>query len=259
MNDFPVISRDRMLKVAPAIFAQTPANHVSQEYKFVPTIGVIDIMEKNGFEVIGVKQQKVRNADRKESTKHKVNLRRSGFGIHAQALGGIYPIATLINSHDWSSNLEFDYGIGRQICGNLAIGFASQLGSFRCRHDSMVQDIASIIGKFSDYVSAMMNVADSWNSKQLSDSALLEFSKIAAEIRFGESATPDHAKALLIPRRDMDNANTLWTVYNRIQENATQGGVKQGGMSRTIRAVSNIAADKEVNVRLFETAKQFAE
>lgn len=77
--------------------------------------------------------------------------------------------------------------------------------------------------------------------------------------RFGEEHQPVTEAQALSPRRWQDEKNDLWTVFNRLQENLSKGGLvgrsAQGKRSRT-RAVNGIDGDLKLNRALWVMAEQ---
>lgn len=64
---------------------------------------------------------------------------------------------------------------------------------------------------------------------------------------------------ILSPRRWQDEQNDLWTIFNRLQENLSKGGLSgrsaQGKLSRT-RAVNGIDGDIKLNRALWVMAEK---
>lgn len=246
--------RDR----APAVFAQAPASHVSQHYKFVNTESVLNTLMENGWDPIAANQQKVRKASRTDGTKHTVLLRHSNTPTQAVELGGLIPTLRIINSHDWSSRFSMFFGMLRLVCSNGLTVSGAQFAGFDVRHDAVAEDVGKILGRFNSYSNMMLDTAERWSKVELSRDRAGEFFMGAARIRFGEDANSDHAHTLNMVRRPEDVEPTLWNAYNIAQENAMKGGGKRGQMKRLSRPLTNIATAHDVNTRLFEFAATFA-
>jgi predicted transcriptional regulator len=62
--------------------------------------------------------------------------------------------------------------------------------------------------------------------------------------------------------RKEDEGNTLWKVFNRVQEHLTHGGFvvkNKAGKQRKVRKITNMLADVELNQNLWEMATQFTD
>ena len=72
-------------------------------------------------------------------------------------------------------------------------------------------------------------------------------------------AAPILPEQLLGARRNADQAQDLWTTYNRVQENLIQGGLRgrtaAGKRTRT-RAVNSISEDTRINKALWQLTEE---
>jgi len=69
-------------------------------------------------------------------------------------------------------------------------------------------------------------------------------------------------EALIKPMRSGDSPDTVWAVYNRIQEKIIKGGFQRitlkDSISRRVRPVTNIGLDVAINKSLWELAAEYA-
>ena len=256
INQLP-ITLDQVRNIAPSVFAERPADYVSPAYNFVQTSKILELMMEAGWKIIHAKQQKVRDVSKKDHTKHTILLRNPQFeGV--RTLGGLIPTIKMFNSHNWASTFGMNAGMMRLVCGNGLLVSGPEYANFNIRHDKVMEDIMIILETFRTYVEKMFERANRWNSIQVAPAMIDEFASRAAVIRFGESATKDHANALIQVQRIEDDSPTLWNIFNTVQENAIKGGNKTGDMKRRIRSVTNIDADREINTKLWELADEYA-
>ena len=107
-----------------------------------------------------------------------------------------------------------------------------------------------------------------WKQIILTDEEQLILAEEALGLRYDESA-PIQADKLLTVRRNADQGSDLWTVFNRVQENTTQGGFRYrtesvpGDASTTRRSrtreVKGIDQNTKLNRALFSLAAKMAE
>lgn len=92
----------------------------------------------------------------------------------------------------------------------------------------------------------------------MSDIQITEFAGKAAMIRFGENVAVDLDELLEVERNE-DSGNSLWTVFNRVQEKLITGGCsyKMGAKMRKARAVKNFSQDLKINEALWELAEEY--
>lgn len=241
----------------PAAFADKPAEHVSENYQFVRTADILQPFFDEGWGVMHACQQKVRSEEKNSETKHKIIL-APNMDIAALELGGLLPTINWVNSNDWSSRVEAMFGMMRLACTNGLIVKGAQFMQFSVRHDNIHEDIQTIMAQFRFNANQMLDTANAWNEITLDRQSQNTLAMAAARIRFGDEANSDHADSLLIARRSIDAEPTLWNIFNRIQENATKGGVKVGSMKRKSRKITNIRKDISINTELFDLVNTFA-
>lgn len=243
----------------PAVYASTPAAHVSPRYKFVPTMEYIQAFESRGWKVTSSLAQNKRKGS-VEHGKHMVTMLHEDFDrVPTTNLGGLVPRIHLVNSHDWSSAFKVIMGIFRLVCSNgmmVAHGAVSQ-ASFT-HHAATARDISEVLtDAFFLNVQQSMKAAEVWSRIELSDDEAMNFATIARNLRFGEDSEVK-PEALLTPRRNEDAGTNLWLTFNRLQENTTKGGMRFAGMQRASRPLVGIDATVKVNSGLWEAAETIA-
>ena len=92
--------------------------------------------------------------------------------------------------------------------------------------------------------------------KVISATDALQFAKEASDIRGGKI----DPKALLTVRRDEDKEDTLWNVFNRVQENLIRGGVEgvspNGRRTRTL-GIKAMGSTVKTNLKLWDLAENY--
>jgi len=250
------LNNEQLRQRAPAIFAENPANKVSDRYAFVPTHRVLSVMQDAGFVPIFASQQKVRSDDRLDTTKHQVMLRRDNVQLRARSVGDVLPTLHVVNSHDWSSRFEVRHAMLRLACANGMMIESGVFSAYSIRHDTLMEDIGNLIQRFMSGVSHMQDTIDTWSGIQLDSDKRHDFARRAMMLRFPD-ATAEMADRILIPQRAADMGDDLWTTYNRIQEYIIRGGFK--GERRRARAIGNIDKGVELNTQLFALAESYAQ
>ncbi|EOG1984949.1 TPA: DUF932 domain-containing protein [Proteus mirabilis] len=252
------IRRDRPLTIeelfrtVPSMFSEEKHNSRSERYTYIPTITLLDSLQKEGFYPFFACQTRVRDVSRREHTKHMLRLRR-----HDQIMGVQVPEIILLNSHDGSSSYQMLPGLFRAVCANgLVCG--DVLGEVRVPHKGDV--VGKVIEGAYEVLDTFEQVAEKRESMQsllLSPAAQQAFAEAALTYRFGEEFQPVTREQILQPRRFEDKKEDLWTVYQRLQENLIKGGLSgrtiKGKRART-RAVNGIDGDIKLNKALWVMA-----
>ncbi|WP_275075304.1 DUF932 domain-containing protein [Providencia rettgeri] len=253
------IRRDRPLTIeelfrtVPSVFSEEKHDSRSERYTYIPTITLLDSLQKEGFYPFFACQTRVRDVSRREHTKHMLRLRR-----HDQINGVQVPEIILLNSHDGSSSYQMLPGLFRAVCANGLI-YGDVLGEVRVPHKGDV--VNQVIEGAYEVLETFDHVAEKRESMQslmLPPPAQHAFAQAALTYRFGEEHQPVTREQILQPRRFEDKKEDLWTVYQRLQENLIKGGLSgrtaKGQRSRT-RAINGIDGDIKLNKALWVMAE----
>ncbi|WP_458031150.1 DUF932 domain-containing protein, partial [Providencia stuartii] len=92
------LTTEELFRTVPSVFSEEKHNSRSEKYCYIPTITLLDSLQKEGFYPFFACQTRVRDASRREHTKHMLRLRREG-----QITSQQVPEIILLNSHDGSS------------------------------------------------------------------------------------------------------------------------------------------------------------
>lgn len=268
------MTRDAMMRFAPSIFATEAHDSRSDRYTYVPTIAILEGLEKEGFQVVEVSQSRARDVTRKEFTRHIVKMRR---GEHAFGRPGEHvfredreeiPEVCLVNSHDGSSSYQMFAGLFRLLCNNglmVACGIATEI---RVPHsgDILGRVIEGAYTVVSDFDKVREN-ADRMKRITLDAGERQAFARAAIVAKYGDleegkTAYPVTAEQILTPRRTGDEGADLWRTFNRAQENLVQGGQRAArtatGRRNRTRPVTGVAQNVTLNRALWTLADEMA-
>jgi hypothetical protein len=257
--DIP-LSEEQMRSCAPSIFAAGKHVSRSERYTYIPTIDVLRGLQREGFEPFMVAQGRSRVEGRSDYTKHMIRLRHAA-QVRARAEANEI---ILINSHDGASSYQMLAGVFRFVCCNgLVCGTVAN--DIRVPHKGNVQNDV-IEGAFrvledfrgvDDSVQAMKALALQPEEQQA-------FATAALALRYGDRTegqppAPVGAAQLNEPRRVEDTGASLWSTFQRVQENALRGGLPgrtvQGRRMHT-REVASIDRGVGLNRALWVLAEE---
>ncbi|ECL0730501.1 DUF945 domain-containing protein [Salmonella enterica] len=248
------LTHEELMQYTPSVFGEDKHTSRSEKYTYIPTITLLENLRREGFEPFFACQSRVRDPGRRDYTKHMLRLRRAG-----QITGQQVPEIIILNSHSGESSFQLLPGMWRQVCANgLVCG--QSFGEIRVPHRG---DIA---GKVIEGAYDVLGVFDRVEEKREAMQSLLlpppaqqALAKAALTYRFGEEHQPVAATQILTPRRYEDRKDDLWSVFNRIQENLSKGGLPgrtaKGKRTHT-RAVNGIDGDVRLNRALWVMAEQ---
>lgn len=247
------LTHEELMQFVPSVFSEGKHVSRSERYTYIPTITLLDNLQREGFRPFFACQTRVRDESKREHTKHMLRLRREG-----QITGKQVPEIILLNSHDGSSSYQMLPGLFRAVCSNgLVCG--ESFGEVRVPHkgnvvERVIEGAYEVLGIF-DRVEEKQ---DAMQSLMLPPPAQQALAKAALTYRFGEEHQPVTESQLLAPRRWQDESRDLWTTFQRIQENLIKGGLNgrnaKGGRTHT-RAIKGIDGDVKLNRALWVMAE----
>lgn len=247
------LTREELMQVVPSVFGEDKHASRSERYSYIPTITLLENLQREGFQPFFACQTRVRDLSKREHTKHMLRLRRAG-----QITGQQVPEIILLNSHDGSSSYQMLPGIFRSVCTNSLV-CGQSFGEIRVPHkgnvvEKVIEGAYEVLGVFD----RVEEKRDAMQSLLLPPAAQQAMANAALTYRFGEEHQPVTATQILTPRRYEDRQDDLWTTYQRLQENLLKGGLPgrtaKGKRSHT-RAVNGIDGDVKLNRALWVMAE----
>lgn len=251
---------DQIRAKAPSVFATHAAANVSEKYAYLPTYQAVRDMRTMGLEVASVREGYKRSPEGRNFAIHELRMRRPGDVAQGRQLGELFPEVILRNSHDRTSGFDLSAGLFRLVCLN-GMTVADHAFNVKLRHvgrnqvDKLYAGVAQII----ESLPRTIEIAASWREINLASEQIERLANRAAEIR-GSSLMLDAGQILRLRRWD-DQGSNLWSVFNRLQENLTVGGMRghnATGQRRRLQGIRTLAADVNFNQKLWTAASELA-
>ncbi len=242
-----------------AIDAIHAASRTSEKYGFVSTRSVIDNLTNLGFTTRSVQIQRVNKEERKGFQKHIVRMQHSSL---MPKVGDEFPEIVLINSHDGGCSYRMMLGMLRLICTNGMVSGNIQ-DEIRFVHrkiniDRINDGVMQMVGR----AARLGDVVSRMKSRELTLPEQASFVEEAVKLRYNApEAGSDYSDqrewqhrlhSMNQLRRYEDRGSDLWRIFNRIQENLTQGRRGSG-----VRRITSPTTDLNVNRELWNLAEQF--
>lgn len=261
------LSNDQLRSSVPSIFALEPWQHMSERYRFVPTVQVLDRMQEEGFFPVRAMQGRTRIEGKGEVTKHMIRLRHRSIMDNPRFVGQEIPEIVLLNSHDGTSAYQLFAGIFRLVCLNGMVVESSSFGKVHAKHSGS-EDLPSRVIEASyeviENAPAIMEQVETMKAIPLRRDAQVAFANAASELR--PTKLEIDPVRLLESRRSVDNASAdggrdLWHTMNVVQENIMRGGLRgrtANNARRRTAAVANVTDDVRINRGLWRLAEEMA-
>jgi len=253
------LTNEQLKQQAPTLFTQEPSSEVSDKYHFIPTINVIEEIKANNWYPVTVSQANVRDESKEGKQQHMVRFRHFDDLLHPQD-NAIELL--LFNSHDRSKSFSISAGIYRFVCANGLVIADSVFQSYKIKHlGERENDVVKAINNITDIKPQLMDNIHQLESIKLSQEEKESFAKSSIPLRFEKHLEINH-NDLLIPHREQDEKDDLYTVLNVIQENLLRGNIsginKDTNRKFTSKEITSISKDVEVNKGLWELTQRIA-
>jgi hypothetical protein len=259
-SDLQPLTVDQLRTAVPAIFQTRAHSDASARYGFASTLQVLQALESEGWVPVEARAYARRDSDRVPFAKHMLRLRKSG-DLRKQVVGDVVPQVVVVNSHDRSARLELYGAAYRLACANgLLVSVRDIIEPVCVRHtQNMVEEVMANIRRIAADAGRVTDIITRMQRVRLTDKQQYTFAKAAGDLRDGAGTLRGSVdpRALLVPRRQADEGDALWHVYNRVQENMTKGGIASvtaAGRHTTTKPILGINADLKINGGLWELA-----
>ena len=258
MSHLP-LTNEQLKQQAPALFTEEPHYDVSDKYHFIPTIDVINEIKANNWHPVSVSEASVRDEDKEGYQQHLVRFRHFDDLLHPQENA---VELLLFNSHDRTKSFSISAGIYRFVCSNGLVIADSVFESYKIKHlGDRVNDVANAVASITAIKPKLIQKVQMLESIQLTKLEKESFSRSSIPLRFDKHLQVNHTD-LLVPHRDEDTKDDLYTTLNVIQENLLRGNIsgvnKITGRRFTSKEIKSISKDVEVNQGLWDIAERIA-
>ena len=282
------LTNEQIAKVAPSVFATEAYEGMSERYKFVPTINVVELMKERGFLPVRAQQSQSRIPGKAEFTHHMIRFRQKDH--HEMAVAAIaersthlhhvikdialpeFPEIVLVNSHDGSSGYELSAGLFRLVCCNGLVISSGDIDSIKIRHsaksyDEFAEKIIEGTYRILEDTPKVMNQIEQWKNIDLTEDQQIRFAQAANELKPLPEAV--NVENLLNTHRYQDRKDNvtgkrdLYTTFNVIQENMLRGGLRGRNLETrrrvSTRAIKSVSEDIRLNKALWVLSGDIAE
>ena len=271
------LSMDDLRKACPAAFKTTPTNPgVSERYVHANTATVIEDLAKLGWYPVQAKQCRPKKGSKGIRSFHMIALQNPDVKIckpvtditgETTEIVDSYPRIILTNSHDGFNSFKFMVGLFRLVCSNGLILCSDEMVNMSIRHiNYSFEALRTVVSSAIEQIPYIVNTMNTMKNTKLSEAEKKELAtavvKIRKDVEDDEKFSIDEATVMdiLMPVREEDKGDDLWTVFNVCQEKMIKGGFQSTSKNdkvRKQRKITSIKKDVEYNQRLWEIATKF--
>lgn len=271
------LSMDDVKRLCPAAFKTEPTNpNVSDKYIPANTATVIEDLAKLGWRPTQAKQCRQKKNSSGIRSFHMVAFQNPDVKIckpvtdadgNTTEVVDSYPRIILTNSHDGFNSFKFMVGLFRLVCSNGLVVCSNEMVNMSIRHVNYdFEALRLVVTNAIEQVPNIVNTMNTMKKTILTDDNKKELAmavvKIRKELDDNQKIDIDEKTIMdiLMPVRDEDNGDDLWTVFNVCQEKLIKGGFQSTGKnnkSRKQRSITSIKKDIEYNQQLWNLAMNY--
>ena len=260
-------SLEEAVKSVPAIAQKTKHPKLSEKYQHINTEKVIqNILESDpGWEIVSVKSTMLRDTKVQKYTHHVVKLENTNYKL----IGDDKIQIILSNSHNGVSKFEFFFGIFRKICSNGLVVKEAMFNGINKKHFSDYEQINSYIVECVERIKELRSGIESWKEKILTKKQKLDlaikglharyqYKNSYLELMYEVLKERYDIENLIVPVRREDSDDSLWTVFNIIQEKISKGlyyAKTDRGLSKA-NPIKNIHCELQFNKLFWQYASE---
>lgn len=265
------LSDDEIKQKCPFAFYNHPTNpKVSEKYVQANTSTVIKDMAKLGWYVIDAKQKAKRKNSSKVQSFHMIAFQNPNIKILQNGEVEAFPRIILTNSHDGMASFKFMVSLFRCVCSNGLIIADEKFAELTIRHINYTfEDLRHLVEKtireLPEYISVMNRMKETTLNKEQKYDFALKMLKIRKNVPFEEklNVSEKTLTEILAPTRKEDEGDSLWSVFNVLQEKMIKGGsmIESGKNDklRKLRPVKSFVRNINANYQFFDTAMDYLE
>lgn len=271
------LSMDDLKRLCPAAFLTSPTNpKVSERYVHANTATVISDLEKLGWKPVQAKQCRQKKNSSGIRSFHMVAFQNPDVKIckpvtdvdgNTTEVVDSYPRIILTNSHDGFNSFKFMVGLFRLVCSNGLVVCSDEMVNMSIRHVNYdFEALRLVVTNAIEQVPNIVNTMNTMKNTILSEDNKKELAtavvKIRKEVDDNQKIDIDEKTIMdiLMPVREEDNGDDLWTIFNVCQEKLIKGGFQSVGKnnkSRKQRGITSIKKDVDYNQRLWTAAMNY--
>lgn len=229
------------------------ANRIEQTKHYIETTDVVRDLQKQGWRINGVCEQRGKN---RKITNNYVRMEHPDFAMmnrnKTEGIANLY----ISNSCSGKSPLNLDLGMHRLVCSNGLVRKTSFIEHNIKHTEKNIERIPMILANVNKAAQKVLEDFNQLKHVELEPAQLNELVAKAAQLRFEENEI-DYNQLLTSYRKE-DEGSSLWSIYNRIQENLTKPNLLVDRDGKLISGTYNVQNDINVNQKLFELVESYA-
>jgi len=259
------MSNEEVFAKCPYAKLTTPSNPaVSTRYVQANTQTIVEDLGKLNWFPVEAKQCRQKANSKGIRSFHMIAFQNPNVTIMDKGEVECYPRIILTNSHDGFNSFKFMVGLFRLVCSNGLILATNKMVELSIRHMNYdFEELRKIVAESITQIGEQTQIIQGMKEVEVNKSQMRELAIKAIKLRAITDIKPEDIEEesinqVLCPKRVEDEGNSLWNVYNRIQENITNGDYMMTNQltkkTRKVRPIKSVVKDLSFNKGLFNAA-----
>jgi len=262
------MSNEEVYAKCPYAKMTAPSNpSLSGKYVQANTQTIIEDLNKLGWYPVEAKQCRAKANSKGIRSFHMVSFQNPNVTIMDKGEVECYPRIILTNSHDGFNSFRFMVGLFRLVCSNGLVVATNKMADMSIRHINYdFEELRKMVAQAIIQIEEQTHTIQCMKETTLDKSQMRELAIKAIKMRSITELSNDDIKEesiyeVLNVKRDEDKGDTLWNVYNRIQENVMKGDYSMTNSitkkTRKMRPIKSVIKDLSFNKHLFNAAYEY--
>lgn len=267
------LTNDELRKICPVAFKSAPTNpRVSDRYVYANTETVINDLAKLGWLPVEAKQCRGKKNSSGIRSFHMIAFQNPNVKIVKKNEDGTedvdtFPRIILTNSHDGFNSFKFMVGLFRLVCSNGLVVATDEMVNMSIRHinydfEALRAVVATAIKEVPNIVNTMNTMKNVTVTEEQKKEIATEVVRIRKNVEEDEKFFIDDEtiREILLPKREEDESDDLWTVFNVCQEKLIKGGFSALGNNNRVRkqrSITSVKKDLDYNQQLWNVAMRY--
>lgn len=264
MSVLQPLTQEQVRQFAPSAFAIEPYERMSNRYRMIPTIQVIEHLNNHGFLPVSAQQGRTRIPGKQDFTRHVIKFTPADVMSRWDLVNidDVVPQVALSNSHDGTSAYKISLAMYRVRCKNGLMVHSSDIQEIKVRHsgpETLADDVLEASYEVIEQTPTVLKQIGDWSHQGLTERQQIAYAEAALEL--SEHSLKPTPEQVIQPRRYGDNEPTTWGTMNRIQENLIRGGQRTRNANnerRHVRAIKSLNEDIRLNRALWKLTEALA-
>jgi len=231
-----------------------PEQAVSDKYVFISSKKIVKYMKKLDWVPVKVTSRAKKKGKTTEHVQHYIRFRQKDQRPVIINGDELYPEVIFRNSHDRSCSASFKIGYYRQVCSNGLVVAEDEIGVSKKHIGISLKEFQKYMNNLIKTFKRENKVIREYQTIEMTQKDKVWMAKEALKVRYPEGAPDIKIKDLLVPKQPEDDIDTLWNVFNVLQQNVLGGGYQyklDNGKKRTMKKITSAKIDVVLNIKLW--------